>query len=78
MRKGGVAADTEGRKCLCNALTANVGQAQLRAGGYKEQPLLTSGDDLKTISRFLGGRTSYVAGDVIDYLLGMPVGAVAT
>lgn len=75
VRKGGAEADTQGRRCLCNALTANVGLAQLRAGGVVEQPLLTSGDDLKTISRFLGGRTSYSAADVIDYLLATPVGA---
>ncbi len=70
VRKGGLPADTEGRRCLCNALTANVGYAQLRAGGYKEHPLLTSGDDLKTMSIFLGGRTKYTAHDVIIYLLG--------
>jgi nitronate monooxygenase len=70
VRKGGSLADTEGRKCLCNSLTANVGYAQLRAGGSEEQPLLTSGDDLETIATFLRGRSSYTAGDVIDYLLG--------
>ena len=72
VRKGGAEADTQGRKCLCNALTANVGLAQLRGSGQVERPLLTSGDDLKTIDRFLGTRTSYSAGDVIDYLLGTP------
>lgn len=70
VRKGGAIADTEGRRCLCNALTANIGQAQVRANGMVERPLLTSGDDLKTISTFLGGRTSYSAADVVDYLLG--------
>ncbi len=70
VRKGGLHSDTEGRQCLCNALTANIGQAQLRADGSEEPPLLTSGDDLRNIATFLGGRTRYTAGDVIDYLLG--------
>lgn len=70
VRKGGAIEDTVGRHCLCNALTANVGHPQLRVSGEQEPPLITSGDDLKTISTFLAGRSSYSAGDVIDYLLG--------
>jgi nitronate monooxygenase len=70
VRKGGAIEDTVGRRCLCNALTANIGQAQVRANGVVEPPLLTSGDDLQTISIFLGGRTTYSAADVVDYLLG--------
>ena len=69
MRKGGALADTVGRRCLCNALTANIGQAQVRPDGVEEAPLVTSGDDLTTIAGFLRGRPSYSAGDVIDYLL---------
>jgi NAD(P)H-dependent flavin oxidoreductase YrpB (nitropropane dioxygenase family) len=69
VRKGGAPEDTVGRKCLCNALTANVGQAQLRMTGEQEPPLITSGDDLRTISAFMAGRSSYTAGDVIDYLM---------
>ncbi len=70
VRKGGLPADAEGRQCLCNALTANVGLPQLRHTGAQEPPLITSGDDLKTISTFLKGRANYRASDVIDYLLG--------
>jgi NAD(P)H-dependent flavin oxidoreductase YrpB (nitropropane dioxygenase family) len=70
VRKGGAIADTEGRRCLCNALLANVGLPQLRASGVTEQPLLTSGDDLVSISTFLGGRTTYSAAEVVSYLLG--------
>jgi nitronate monooxygenase len=70
VRKGGTIAETEGRRCLCNALLANVGLAQPRATGETEAPLLTSGDDLETISTFLAGRTTYTAADVISYLLG--------
>lgn len=69
VRKGGLEADTVGRKCLCNALTANIGQAQPRAGTEDEPPLVTSGDDLTTISGFLNGRDMYTADDVLDYLL---------
>lgn len=70
VRKGGAVADTESRRCLCNALLANVGLPQLRATGETEQPLLTSGDDLVMISTFLAGRTTYTAAEVISYLLG--------
>jgi nitronate monooxygenase len=69
VRKGGLESDTVGRKCLCNALTANIGQPQLRANGVEEPTLITSGDDLTTIEGFLRGRSSYSADDVIDYLL---------
>jgi hypothetical protein len=70
VRKGGTLLETEGRQCLCNALLANVGLAQPRDNGRTEPPLLTSGDDLETISTFLAGRTSYTAADVVSYLLG--------
>lgn len=70
VEKGGAEADTAGRRCLCNALMANVGHAQIRSDGIVEQPLLTSGDDLVGIGTFLRGRTSYSADDVLDYLEG--------
>ena len=68
--KGGRIEDTVGRRCLCNALTANVGHAQTRDGGVEEPPLLTSGDDLASMAGFLGGRDRYSAGDVLEFLLG--------
>jgi NAD(P)H-dependent flavin oxidoreductase YrpB (nitropropane dioxygenase family) len=67
--KGGDAADTEGRRCLCNGLMANVGHAQLQRDGSEEPPLVTSGDDLLGISRFLAGRTRYDAAEVVRHLL---------
>lgn len=70
VEKGGTEAETEGRRCLCNALMANVGHAQVRKEGREEPPLLTSGDDLVGIGTFLQGRTSYSADDVVDYLEG--------
>ncbi len=69
VEKGGTEAETEGRRCLCNALMANVGHPQVRDEAV-EQPLLTSGDDLAGIGTFLQGRGSYAAGDVLEYLLG--------
>ena len=70
VRKGGTPEDTEGRRCLCNALMADIGLGQVREGGQVEPPLVTSGDDLTSIGDFLAGRSHYAAGDVIDYLLG--------
>ncbi|MEO8227956.1 MAG: nitronate monooxygenase, partial [Gemmatimonadota bacterium] len=70
VQKGGALEDTVGRRCLCNALVANVGHAQLREDGRAEPVLLTSGDDLTLLREFLRGRVSYSAGDVLDYLAG--------
>ena len=68
VRKGGKVEDTEGRRCLCNALMADIGLGQLRDDGSVEPPLLTSGDDLATMGDFLAGRSHYSASDVVDYL----------
>jgi nitronate monooxygenase len=70
IRKGGTLAETEGRRCLCNGLVANIGLPQVRDGGTLEPPLLTSGDDLLSIQSFLGARPNYTAADVVDYLMG--------
>ena len=68
--KGGKVEDTVGRKCLCNALLANIGHAQARKDSTVEPPLVTVGDDLNTIAHFLApGRASYSAGDVVRSLL---------
>jgi nitronate monooxygenase len=67
-KKGGDLAETVGRKCLCNALMADIGHGQLRDGDT-ERPIVTSGDDLERILRFTHGRVHYTADDVIDYLL---------
>jgi len=68
--KGGKVEDTVGRKCLCNALMANVGHAQIRKDGFVELPLVTVGDDLNSIAQFLApGQNSYGAADVVESLL---------
>jgi len=73
VRNGGDASDAVGRKCLCNCLLANVGLAQRQPGGYVEQPLLTSGDDLGVIAQLLGpDRDSYSAEDVVRWLTDAP------
>lgn len=69
--KGGSEEDARGRKCLCNALMANIGYPQIRKDGAAEKPLITSGDDLAEIGRYLPpGASSYTARDVIAVLLG--------
>ena len=69
--KGGDAADTEGRKCICNALIATMGYPQTRSGGkLVEAGIITSGDDLSNLQRFMPERgTAYGAADVIRILL---------
>ncbi len=69
VKKGGELEETIGRKCLCNALMADVGVGQRRPSGAVEQPLLTSGDELRRIGEFTRGRLEYSAVDVIEYLL---------
>lgn len=68
--KGGKLEDTVGRKCLCNALMANIGHPQTRKDNAAEPPLVTVGDDLNTVAAFLkDGRESYTAADVVEALL---------
>lgn len=72
LKKGGIEEDAKGRKCLCNSLMANIGMPQLRKGGAVELPLLTSGYDLTAIKQIVKpDNTSYTAGEVIDFLLGL-------
>ena len=70
--KGGTAEESEGRMCLCNGLMANIGHGQVRSGGRLHEPgLITAGDDVATVKRFLKpGQTTYTAADVIQSLLG--------
>jgi len=68
--KGGRRENTLGRKCLCNALVANIGHPQVRGGKYVEKGLVTAGDDLTGITRFLPRHGSaYRAADVVALLL---------
>ena len=68
--KGGNPEDTVGRKCLCNALVANIGHPQVRNGKYVEKGLVTSGDSLSDIGRFLPSNgAAYSAAEVVTQLL---------
>ena len=70
--KGGKIEDTVGRKCLCNALMANIGHEQVRKDGSVEPPLITVGDDLNTIAQYLEpGQDSYSATHVVETLLSL-------
>ncbi len=71
LAKGGKAEELTGRKCLCNALVANIGMPQRLADGSYEQCLVTLGDDYVGVGRFCrDGNPEFSAADVIRTLLG--------
>jgi nitronate monooxygenase len=72
--KGGKQSDTIGRKCLCNALLANIGLEQRRTNDKDELPLVTCGDSIQHLVDFLPSPTtdSYSAGEVVRLLLSSP------
>jgi len=73
VRKSGAEEETEGRQCVCNGLTATIGLAQIRPGGELDLPLITAGNDVANIAKFLRpGRDSYSAAEVVGSLLGTP------
>jgi hypothetical protein len=41
----------------------------LRSDGTTEAPLITAGDQAKSLGAFLAGRDCYTANDVLDHLL---------
>ena len=68
--KGGLEAETVGRKCICNALMATAGFPQIRAGKHVEAGIVTSGDALLEVGQFLApGADSYNAADVVRTML---------
>lgn len=66
LSKGGTPEAAAGRKCLCNALMADAGYAQVQRSG-PEQPLLTSGDDAIRLAQW---PSDFGAAEVLAYLLG--------
>jgi nitronate monooxygenase len=77
--KGGKIEETVGRKCLCNALMANIGHQQTRKDGSVEPALVTIGDDLNTVVQFMApGRESYSAAEVVKSLLSLSAEAVSS
>jgi NAD(P)H-dependent flavin oxidoreductase YrpB (nitropropane dioxygenase family) len=70
LRKGGSIEETVGRKCLCNALTANVGLGQTRRDGYVEPALVTLGADLQGASAIAAAHPAgWSAREAVDWLL---------
>ena len=74
-KKAGEAEETENRICVCNGLMATIGLGQTRKWGgdwlTEEPPLITSGNDLEAIRRFMPpGARSYGAADVVKQILG--------
>ena len=68
--KGGDAAETEHRKCICNGLLAAAGYPQIQSNRCIEPGVITAGDDLAGIRRFMtSGTGTYSAADVISALL---------
>ena len=69
LKKGGLIEDTKGRKCLCNGLMAAVDQGQEQESGYKEMEIMTAGDEIANLKRYIPtGKTSYKAVDVLEFL----------
>ncbi len=70
LAKGGDEADLKGRSCLCNNLIATAGFPQHRPDGFTEPALVTAGDGITGIGKFISpGNMSYSAIDVINYIL---------
>jgi len=69
VKKGGDYEKTVGKQCLCNALLATIGLAQVREHGLSELPIVTSGENFSfaaTIVERAG--MNYSAKDIIDYI----------
>jgi NAD(P)H-dependent flavin oxidoreductase YrpB (nitropropane dioxygenase family) len=70
IRKGGTLAETIGRECVCNGLTATIGLAQVNVENELSLPLVTAGNEIANVANFLpSGRDSYTAAEVVQRLL---------
>jgi nitronate monooxygenase len=69
-RKGGDIGETVGRRCVCQGLFATAGHAHATEAGGLELSLVTAGDDLASLRRYIPeGETTYGAHDVLAVLL---------
>ncbi len=69
LEKGGELEETVGKNCLCNSLCATAGFPQHRKDDHLELPIVTAGDGLAGIGKYIkAGHRSYTAQDVLDYL----------
>jgi|SRR5665647_1801537 len=70
IKKGGTEADTVGRACLCNALSADIGLGQTPADGYQEEVLVTLGADLDGANPLIALHPEgWSADQALDWLL---------
>ncbi len=70
IHKNGALEETQGRECVCNGLVATIGLAQVESENGPSQPLVTAGNEVRDIVRFLPpGQNSYTAADVVRLLL---------
>ncbi|GAT34033.1 NAD(P)H-dependent flavin oxidoreductase YrpB, nitropropane dioxygenase family [Terrimicrobium sacchariphilum] len=70
LRKGGAPGESDGRTCICNGLLATIGLGQSQPGAGSEPPLLTAGEGVNELGRFLTqGEASYSAADVLRHML---------
>ena len=71
VHKHGKVEDTVGRKCVCNGLLASIGLEQHRRNDQVEHPLVTCGDDVASITKFLRSddAKTYTAADVVECLV---------
>ncbi len=68
--KGGVFEETVGRKCLCNCLMADIGLQQVQRDGSVEPGMVTTGDELSVVLRFLTESTdTYSAASAVKILM---------
>jgi len=71
IRKGGKLEETVGRECVCNGLVATIGLAQVNSENVFGLPLVTAGNEVVNITRFLQpGQDTYNAAEVVRILLG--------
>jgi len=68
VKKGGNIEEANGRKCLCNALLANIGYGTIYKNGYKEPYLITLGESTTLISHLLPPEGLPLAKDVTEKL----------
>jgi len=70
VRKGGALEETKGRECVCNGLLATIGLPQIISESDVSLPLVTAGNEIAHIARFLRpGQESYNAAQVVGELL---------
>ena len=73
LKRGGLVEDTEGRKCLCNGLFANIWHSRrsvtMTSTSGPSSPAATNW----RYSAILRAKPGYTASDVIDHLLSLPI-----